>query len=227
MRDKVHVVPLGSDPERFMPELDTAEVRERYGLEQRRWLMTVARLTPHKGIDTGLQVLARLKDSYPDIAYAVVGSGTELSNLKSMARELGVSERVLFLTGVPDRDLPALYNCAEIYLGLSRQTTRNVEGFGIALVEASSCGIPVIGGRTGGIPDAVRHGETGLLVDAEQPEAICATVRELLDNRTLAQRLGAGGRRAVQTYYNWRRVASDLASIGHDLGNTPRAKVTW
>lgn len=223
--DKVRVVPLGSDPEVFRPGIDPRVVRERYGLNGRRWLITVARLTRHKGIDTALEALARLRHSHPDLAYAVVGSGSDLPALESLARRLDVADRVRFLIDVPDRDLPGLYNCAEIYLGLSRQTEGNVEGFGISLVEAGACGIPVIAGRSGGMPDAVREGESGLLVDSEQLEEVSTTLRRLLDDRTLAHRLGAGGRRAVETYYNWQRVATELAGIGHELGKSPRQEV--
>jgi phosphatidyl-myo-inositol dimannoside synthase len=220
--DRVQTVPLGADPQLFRPGLDQSEVRARYGLDRRRWLLSVARLTRHKGIDTGLRVLAELRQPYPDLAYAVVGSGDELPDLENLARALGVVDRVRFLTDVPDQDLPGLYNCAEVYLGLSRLMNRRVEGFGISLVEAAACGIPVIAGRTGGIPEAVREGETGLLVDAEQPREVSGAVRTLLDDRALAARLGAAGRRAVETYYNWDRVAADLARIGHELGRPIR-----
>jgi phosphatidylinositol alpha-1,6-mannosyltransferase len=218
----VRTLSLGTDPEHFRPGIDSAAVRRRYGLDGRRWLITVARLTRHKGVDIGLQVLAHLRDRYPDLAYAVVGSGGELPALERQAQNLGVADRVRFLTDVPDSDLPGLYNCAEIYLGLSRQTEGNAEGFGISLVEAGACGLPVVGGRSGGIPDAVREGETGLLVDSERPHEVAAVVRELLDNRMMAQRLGANGRRAVETYYNWKRVADDLARMGHELASVRR-----
>lgn len=218
--NRVRVLPLGSDPECFRPGIDTTEVRERYGLDGRRWLMTVARLTPHKGIDIGLRVLAGLRYSYPNLAYAVIGFGQELVPLQDLARQLGVSDRVLFLTDVPDRDLPGLYNCAEIYLGLSRQMARNVEGFGISLLEAGACGLPVVAGRSGGIPDAVRDGETGLLVDSEHSDDVFNAVRSLLDSKALVNRLGAGGRHAVETYYNWQRVAADLCGIGRELGKS-------
>jgi phosphatidylinositol alpha-1,6-mannosyltransferase len=217
--EQVRVVPLGTDPNQFRPGIDSLEVRQRYGLDGHRWLMTVARLTRHKGIDVGLKLLALLQSGYPELAYAVIGSGEELAELQKIARSLGVSERVRFLTKVPDRDLPALYNCAEIYLGLSRRLPENVEGFGISLVEAGACGIPVVAGRSGGIPDAVREGETGLLVDSENTEEVSTAVRALLDDPLLARRLGAGGRRAVETHYNWQRVASDLSGIGHELGS--------
>ncbi len=221
----VRLLPLGTDPEHFRPRVDAAGVRARYGLAEGRWLLTVARLAAHKGIDTVLHVLAALREQYPDLRYMVVGRGDRLSHLEGLARDLGVADRVRFLTDVPDSDLPALYNTAEIYLGLSRPAGLMVEGFGISLSEASASGIPVIAGSGGGIPDAVRDGETGLLVDAEGPEAATTAVRLLLGDRELARRLGAEGRRAVETYYNWQRVTTELAGIGHELGESPRQEV--
>ncbi len=223
--DRVRVVPLGADPAFFGPGLDTREVRERYGLDDGRWLLSVARLTRHKGIDTALQALARLSPRHPDLRYVVVGDGEERQALEDEARGLGVAGRVRFLTDVPDRDLPALYNCAEIYLGVSRLMEQRVEGFGISLAEASACGIPVIAGRSGGIPAAVRDGETGLLVDAEGVDAVAEAIGRLLDDAGLRARLGAAGRRSVESHYNWDRVTTDLRRIGHELGAAARQAV--
>jgi phosphatidylinositol alpha-1,6-mannosyltransferase len=211
-------VPLGADHEFFRPGLDPREVRARYGLGEGRWLLSVARLSRHKGIDTVLQALALLRSRYPELRYAVVGSGEEQEALAAEARDLGVADLVRFLTDVPDRDLPALYNTAEVYLGISRLMEQRVEGFGISLAEASACGIPVVAGRSGGIPAAVRDGETGLLVDAERPEAVAEALSCLLDDAALRARLGAAGRRAVETRFNWDRVTDDLVRIGHELG---------
>ena len=220
--DRVRVVPLGADQAFFRPGVDTREVRARYGLEDGRWLLSVARLTRHKGIDTALQALARIAPRYPELRYAVVGTGEEREALEAEARELGVATRVRFLTDVPDRDLPALYNTAEIYLGVSRLMEQRVEGFGISLAEASACGLPVIAGRSGGISAAVRDGETGLLVDAERVEDVAEALERLLGDPRLRARLGAAGRRAVESHYNWDRVTGDLVRIGHELGASIR-----
>jgi phosphatidylinositol alpha-1,6-mannosyltransferase len=220
--DRVRVVPLGADEAFFRPGIDTREVRARYGLALGRWLLSVARLTRHKGIDTVLHALSRLRERHPDLHYAVVGSGEERDALEAEARELGVADRVRFLTDVPDRDLPALYNCAEIYLGVSRLMEQRVEGFGISLAEASACGLPVIAGRSGGIPAAVRDGETGILVEADRVEAVVEAVGRLLGDPALRARLGAAGRRAVEQHYNWRRVTADLVRIGHEMGASAR-----
>ncbi|MFL5401550.1 MAG: glycosyltransferase family 4 protein [Gemmatimonadales bacterium] len=217
--DFIRTIPLGTDPRFFRPGVDTREVRRRYGLGQGRWLLSVARLVPYKGIDTGLRVLSELSQDYPELGYAVVGSGEQLPQLEAMARSLGVEDRVRFLTDVSDRDLPALYNCADIYLGLTRSTPLDVEGFGLSLVEASACGVPVVAGLAGGIPDAVRGGETGLLVDPERSEPAVEAVRRLLRDGEMAQRLGRGGRAAVESFYNWDRVTSEMIRIGHELGS--------
>jgi phosphatidyl-myo-inositol dimannoside synthase len=214
----VRIVPLGTDPEHFRPGVDTAEVRSRYGLEDGRWLLTVARLVAHKGIDTVLHVLAALAGEHPTLRYAVVGTGPMQAQLEALAQRLGVATRVRFLTQVPDSDLPALYNNAEIYLGVSRPAELMMEGFGISLSEASACGIPVVGGSSGGIPDAVLENETGLLVDARTPAPVVEVVRRLLIDRALARRLGDGGRKAVESYFNWDRVTSDVQRLGVELG---------
>ncbi|MGH7519564.1 MAG: glycosyltransferase, partial [Gemmatimonadales bacterium] len=186
-----------------------------------RWLLSVSRLEPHKGIDTVLRALAQLTGSESDVRYAVAGAGEGRRELETLAAELRVADRVHLLGGVPDADLPALYNLADVYVGASRRTALSVEGFGIALAEAASAGRPVVAGRSGGIPEAVKNGETGLLVDPESPEEVADSVRRLLRDRPLAQRLGEAGRRQIERYYNWDRVAADLAAIAAEVGREP------
>jgi phosphatidyl-myo-inositol dimannoside synthase len=214
---EVRKIPLGTDPHRFHPGIDTRAVRARYRLDGRRWLVTVARLVGHKGADTGLRVMAALRDTHPDLGYLVVGSGPQQPQLEALAGELGVRDRVRFLTDVPDDDLPALYNCAEIYLGLSRPAGLLMEGFGISLVEASASGIPVVAGRAGGVPDAVEDGVTGFLVDSSDPATVVESVRSVLGNTELALRLGRNGRRAVEEYFNWDRVAAEVRKTGDEF----------
>ena len=218
LQDRVHTVPLGADRDVFRPGLDPSEVRRRYGLAGRRWLLSVARLTRHKGIDTGIRVVAQLASEYPDLGYAVVGTGDDLPELESLGRVLGVADRVKFLGQVPEADLPEVYNSAEIYLGLSRIMPERVEGFGISLAEASASGLSVIAGSSGGIPETVEDGVSGRLVSPEQVNDVSVAVRSLLNDRALASRLGAKGRERIERYYNWDRVAAELAQLGHEHG---------
>ncbi len=222
MDGRVRTVPLGTDPIFFRPGAPTGAVRSRYGLDDgARWILSVSRLEPHKGIDTVLRALAQLGGTESDVRYAVAGAGEGRREIEALAAELGVADRVRLLGGVPDADLPGLYNLADVYVGASRRTALSVEGFGIALAEAASSGRPVVAGRSGGIPEAVTNGETGLLVDPESPEEVADSVRRLLRDRSLAARLGQAGRQAIERYYNWDRVASDLAAIAAELGREP------
>jgi phosphatidylinositol alpha-1,6-mannosyltransferase len=215
-RPAVRTVQLGADARRFQPGLDTRDVRDRFGMGRGRWLLTVARLVEHKGVDNAIRAFALLAPGYADLGYAVAGVGEIRPALEELARSLGVADRVRFLGGVPDDALPQLLNAAAIYLGPSREMYDKVEGFGISLVEASACGVPVVGGMSGGIPDAVREGETGLLANPASPEAIAETVRRLLDDDALRARLGAGGRAAVESHFNWERVTADMRRIASE-----------
>ncbi|MGH7672262.1 MAG: glycosyltransferase, partial [Gemmatimonadales bacterium] len=182
----------------------------------------VARLEWHKGIDTVIKALPAVRAAHPAARYAIAGVGERRPHFERLVAELGLGDAVRFLGAVPDAELPALYNAADLYVGASRRYELLVEGFGISLVEASACGLAVVGGRSGGVPDAVREGETGLLVDPDDPLAVAAGINRLLDDPELRRRLGAAGRRAVETYYNWDRVAADLIRIDAEFRTPAR-----
>ncbi len=212
---RVRVLHLGTDPDRFRPAVDSSAIRERFHLPDGvRWLLTVARLEPHKGMDTVIAALPAIAARASDVGYLIAGSGPAREKLERLAHKTGVANRVRFLGEIGERDLPALYNVASAYVGVSRRAERiGVEGFGISLVEASACGLPIVAGDSGGVPDAVRAGETGFLVPPEDVGAVAEAVCRLLTDRALAGRIGAAGRRAVETHYNWDRVMRDLRAI--------------
>lgn len=214
LADNVKVVPLGTDPEQFRPGIDPKDVRTRYRLNGGRWALTVARLEPYKGIDTALRAVARVRKEGIDLHYAVVGAGKKRDTYRKLAESLHIANAVRFVGPVPDADLPALYNAAEVYLGVSRTDRRvQVEGFGVALAEAAACGLPVIAGRSGGLAEAVHDGETGLVVDPDDAEGVVTALGRVLADQLFARRLGQAGRKAVETYYNWDRVIRDLREI--------------
>ncbi len=217
---RLRIVHLGTDPDRFRPGIDATALRERFAFPDGggRWLLTVARLESHKGVDTVIAALPAIVARAPDVRYAVAGSGPERERLERLADRAGVADRVKFLGEVREADLPALYNVASVYVGASRRAERiGVEGFGISLVEASACGLPVVAGNSGGVPDAVRDGETGFLVPPEDSAAVSEAVCRLLGDPALARRIGAAGRDAVERHYNWDRVVRDLRAIEAEL----------
>ena len=214
LAERVRLVPLGTDPEQFRPGIDTRAVRERYGVNGGMWALTVARLEPYKGVDMALRAVAQCRNDGMDVNYLVVGSGKKRKEYQRLAEELNLGNHVRFVGNVPEAELPAVFNIANVYVGVSRRADGSrVEGFGVALAEASACGVPVIAGQSGGLAEAVNDGETGLVVDPDEPVAVAAALKRLFGDQLFARRLGQAGRKAIETYYNWDRVIRDLRDI--------------
>ncbi len=207
----------GADPQRFRPRLDCRELAQRLGVFGRPTLLTVARIVKanrYKGHDVVLRALVKVVSSLPTVAYVIAGDGDDLDYLESLARELGIRANVIFAGHVSDEELPLLYNACDAFVMCSRadRTRRGIlaEGFGLALVEASACGKPVIAGNSGGIPDAVQDGFTGLLVDPENSDAVAAAIMRILRGRSIAGIMGENGRQWVESEMNWTRAANQF-----------------
>ena len=177
----VEALGLGTDPNQFAMHRDTGELRARWGVGDSPLLLTVARLVPHKGQDTVLRVLASLKTEFPALRYVMVGEGHHENQLRVLATELGVADRVVFAGALSDEELPEAYATSTIYVGASRIDREiNAEGFGISFLEASSSGLPVVAGDSGGVRSAVRDGVTGMVVPPLDVPALGAAVSRLL-----------------------------------------------
>ncbi len=160
-------------------------------------VITVARLVERKGQDTVLRALPAVIKRFPDLVYRIVGEGPYEANLRALARELGIENHVIFDGNVSDEKLRALYAESDIFIMTSReiQASGDVEGFGIVYLEAGAFGKPVIGSRSGGIPDAVIDGVTGILVEPEDEDGVTAAIIKLFSDGVFAGRLGYEGRR--------------------------------
>lgn len=214
----IHVVTPAIDINRFTPSPPTAAVRSRYRKGASHCLLTVARLDPHKGHAMVLRALATSLRDIPGIRYLIAGSGPQEAALRNLALSLAVERQVDFLGYVPDEDLPDLYRVADIFVmpsGVLPGRLDYVEGFGIAYLEASACGKPVIGGRSGGSEDAVVDRVTGILVNPEDQAEIGWAIRTLIQDPVLAQRLGQTGREWAVTTMNPDRLAERFLTLAH------------
>ena len=214
----VAALDLGTDPVAFNPARDSGKLRARWRVGAAPLMITVARLVPHKGQDMGIRALATLRPEFPDLRYIIVGEGDEERTLRDLARELEVRDRVVFAGAMGDDELPEAYATSTVYLGASRVDRGiNAEGFGISFLEASASGLPVVAGDSGGIRSAVRDGETGVVVPPTDLDAIVAGLRGYLGDEARRRETGAAGRRAVETHYNWDRVARDTRQFTRDV----------
>ena len=209
---------LGTDPAHFSPSHDTGALRRRWGVGDAPLMLTVARLVPHKGQDMGIRALSTLARDFPDLRYIIVGEGHDEQRLRALAKELGVHDRVGFVGAMRDDELPEAYATSTIYLGASRVDKEiNAEGFGIAFVEAGASGVPSVAGDSGGVRSAVRDGETGVVVQPTDPDAIADAIRSLLLNPDRRKQMGRAARHAVETHYNWDRVARDTREFTYQV----------
>lgn len=215
---RVAALDLGTDPAYFNPSRDTGALRRRWGVGDSPIIITVARLVPHKGQDMGIKALASLTREFPNLRYIMVGEGHDEARLRKLARELGVLDKVGLVGAMRDDELPEAYATSTIYLGASRVDKEiNVEGFGISFLEAGASGIPSVAGDSGGVRSAVRDGDTGIVVSPTDADAVTNAIRALLLNPDRRLQMGKAARRAVETHYNWDRVARDTREFTKEV----------
>lgn len=181
--DRIRLVTPGVDLDRFTP-----------GTSSEPFLLGVGRLIERKGFDRLIEGFARVAADFPGYRLKIAGKGPEEAGLKAQAEYLGMADRTDFLGSVDDAELVRLYRgCTALAMPNRTLPDGDTEGFGLIFLEANACGKPVIGGRAGGAVDAIVDGETGLLVDGDDPEAVAAAIRKLLGDGALRERLAAGG----------------------------------
>jgi phosphatidylinositol alpha-1,6-mannosyltransferase len=191
---KITLIPNGVDVSRFAPRPAREDLRQKYGLQGRRVLLTVGRLSERKGQDKVIEALPALHAAIPDLAYLMVGDGPLRMELEARARALDVQEVVRFAGSVAPGELVDHYALADAFIMANRELpSGETEGFGLVFLEANACGIPVVAGREGGSVDAVTDGVNGLLVDGADAGAIAGAVIRIFQDEALRGQLVRGG----------------------------------
>jgi len=212
---KVRIVPNGVDIEKFQPFLDKKEAKRLFGLGDEPCVLFVGSLIPRKGLTLLVEAAKQIVKEISDIKFLIVGEGPLRNKLDNSLREAKLSSNFKFLGNLKDDTLPAAYNCADVFTLPSIQ-----EGQGIVLLEAQACAKPVVAFNIGGVNEAVRNGETGLLVNlGSSDEFADATLKIILDKR-LQEKMGENGRRFVMENFTWDICAQKMLKIYHEtLGN--------
>jgi phosphatidylinositol alpha-1,6-mannosyltransferase len=204
---RIRILYPGVDPDRFTPG-DRDEARA--GLAGSKKLLTVSRLNElYKGHDTVIRALPLMLARIPEIEYLIVGSGPHQRYLQQLAVSLDVDAHVAFLGDVPDENLPEVYRQSDVVLQVSREARSGggAEGFGIVCLEAGASGKPVVAGRSGGLPDAVLDGVTGVLIDPTDIAVVAETVVGLLKDPERARLFGEQGRARAVRDFTWDAMA--------------------
>lgn len=204
----------GIDTDHFSPQ-DARELRNELGLTEKKVIVSVGRLVHRKGQDVLIEAMPAIIKDVPEAHILMIGEGPYRSYLENRVKALGIEERITFIGRIQYADLPRYICVGDLFVmpSRSRLAGLEVEGLGIVYLEASACGLPVIAGDSGGAPDAVLEGETGLVVDGTQKTEVAAAVIELLLDPDRSQAMGIRGRRWIIQEWRWEIWSARFAEL--------------
>lgn len=204
----VSVTPFGVNLGLFSPNRSKSEDFFTIG--------TVKFLEIKYGVDLLIKSFSRLCKMYPSEKFKLIiaGEGSQRKKLEDLAYELGISEDCEFLGYVPNNEIPDLLNSFDIYAALSRFDS---ESFGVAILEASACGRPVVVTDVGGLPEVVNDGITGLVIAKENVNEAVSAFDKLFSNRKLSEDLGINGEKHVESKYSWSSSVNIMINVYHSI----------
>jgi phosphatidylinositol alpha-1,6-mannosyltransferase len=212
-RSMVKIAP-GIDVDHFIPN-DATGLRNSLGLSDKKVIVSVGRLVHRKGQDYLIEAMPEILKSVPQAHLLLVGEGPYREHLEKLAKQHNLESSLTFIGRIQYKDLP-MYICAGDIFAMpsrSRLMGLEVEGLGIVYLEASSCGLPVLAGSSGGAPDAVVQNETGLVVNGTDTQQIASAAIELLTNVEASKRMGIVGRQWIIDKWRWEIWSKDFEEL--------------
>lgn len=220
---RIQLLHPGVDTNHFLPAPRDQIVRQVLGWEKRRVLLTVGRLQKRKGHDQMIAALPKIRQTIPDVLYAIVGDGEEMPQLRKLAEKNGVTDSVQFLGELKDDLLVSCYQQSDLFVLPNRQVGQDIEGFGMVLLEAQACGKPVIAGASGGTAETMQIPETGRIVNCDNPDHLQVLVSEMLSNPELLSQMGQAGRRWVISHFDWTALSKQAEELFRFISPDSRA----
>ncbi len=219
---KKKLIDLGCDPEKI--------IIHRIGIDLKKFkmrnsengpvsrILSIARFVEKKGIEYGIRAFAKVNRKNPSTTYKIVGEGRLGKKLKLLVDNLGIKEKINFLGPRNQNEIIEIIKKSDIFLAPS-VTARNgdQEGTPVVLMEAMACGLPVVSTFHGGIPELVRDGVSGFLVEERDSEALADKIELLINNPGLRRDFGENGRKDVLEKFNSNKLNDDLVNIYNGL----------
>ena len=212
---RIELLRSGVDADRFRPDVSGTAIRHRYGLGGGPVIVSVARLVPRKGHDRMIGVLPEIAREFPTVRLLIVGAGPSRRRLERLTVRHRVASHVVFAGAVSDAELPACFAAGHVFAMpcRSRWAGLDTEGLGTVFLQAAAVGRPAVAGQSGGAPEAVIDGETGIVVDARVSAAVEAGVLRLLRSPDEGRALGANAASRVHRELTWPLLAQRLECL--------------
>ena len=204
----------GIDVEHFIPT-DATVLRNSLGLSDKKVIVSVGRLVHRKGQDRLIEAMPEILKSIPQAHLLLVGEGPYREHLQTLVKKHNLEASVTFIGRIQYKDLPSYICVGDIFAMPSRSRLMGleVEGLGIVYLEASSCGLPVLAGDSGGAPDALVQNETGLVVNGTDDQQIAKAAIKLLTNIELSKKMGLAGRQWIIDKWRWEIWSKDFEKL--------------
>jgi len=216
---KTLVIYNGVDEERFYPMEDAPSIRTELGIDEKALVVgTVSSLTPHKGHEYLIQAASLVKEELPSAKFLIVGDGPLRTELEDQVKNFSAHPFIMF-TGTR-KDVPKILSVMEVFVLPSSSR----EGLGIAIIEAMAAEKPVVATDIGGIPEAVKKGETGFLVSPGDPGALAKAIIELLQNPGKAKEMGKKGRARFKEKFTRKKMLSETDALYQSFASQRKAK---
>lgn len=216
-KEKMKLIKIapGINTDHFAPIPSSAQLRKDLGLADKKVIVSVGRLVHRKGQDILIQSMPEVLAKHPNAHILMVGEGPYRKELTKMVSELNLIDAVTFIGRIQYKELPRYICAGDIFVmpSRSRLAGLEVEGLGIVYLEASSCGLPVIAGRSGGAPDAVEEGVTGFSVDGTSAPEVSKAIIKMFDDPVKAKEMGQAGRRWIIEKWRWEIWSTEFNSL--------------
>jgi len=215
-KDKLSIVPNGISDDFFIENKDVDQLKEmlanelNINLTDKKIILSVGRLVERKGLHWFIEnVIPKIKKQRQDFVYLIVGDGTFKEKIRESIKENNLKDCVYMVGKVDDACLKTLYNAADVFVMPNIPVKGDMEGFGIVLLEAASCGISIVASNIEGIKDAIKDGKNGFLIEVFNFGRFVEVINKLLDNNEKKQKNGTNVRTFTLQNYEWKKVAEE------------------
>lgn len=210
-KNKVVEIPPGIDTKEFVPATKNSPSKRPPKI---LFVGRIEKTSEWKGIDYLLKAVQIVKKTYPEIELELIGPGDAIEKYQAMAAELGIGDHTSFPGGMTGEPLIKEYHNADM---LVLPSTTNAESFGIVLLEAMACGLPVIGSKIGGIVRLIENNVNGLLVEPKNETALAKAILKVLGDKAIAKKMGAAGRKKAEQDYEWAHQIEKYNTLFEDI----------
>lgn len=218
--DYIKIIHLGLILDEYKINYSKNELRNKYNIPQDDFIIiSVGRHDSRKRFDLVIKAISQILSEDPNInlKYYLIGYGEKTNQLKSLTRKLNLEKTIVFLTNCNDQKRNEYYKLSDIFIMPSITKKKSIEGFGIVYLEANYFKLPVIGGKSGGVLDAIIEGKTGFIIDPNDLDLLISRIKYLYKNREIRENMGIYGHKRVVNKFNWQKIRKDYFKLFQDI----------